>query len=316
MKMLKRVLLALAILILVIYSFVCWSLSGRVLFPNSSIEKTKSTIARYWGTTYEASLENMPSSTDFAVETRDGLTLNGKYYTTSDSSTCAIIFPHGWGAIWADMLKYVPVFSDCNCDYVMYDHRAHGNSEGTYATGGIKEADDLWKITDWVTETKKFEYSNIGWIGSSWGAATALIAASGSKNVGFVIADSPFQDWNSAVFERAIKDYGKGINLIAPGVMQLVSFRAGIDHEENSPINKASGIDEPVLLIHSKGDKQTSSTQSLNISRNLNPATSQFYHTEWGNDHVMDVINNKEEYRQYVNDFLSKNAPQFLRSGD
>ncbi len=314
MKVLKRLLIALAILIVAIYSFICWSLSGRVLFPNSSLEKTKATIARYWGTTYEESLAPMPPRENFLVTTNDGLSLSGKYFTASDSSSCAIIFPHGWGAIWADMLKYVPVFSDCNCDYVMYDHRVHGESEGTYATGGIKEAEDLWIVTDWVRKNKGFDYSQIGWVGSSWGASTSIIAAADPIDIGFVIADSPFQDWSSAVFERAIRDYGKGINLIAPGVMKLASLRAGVNHNEISALTKAPDVTEPILVIHSKGDLQTSSSQSVNISKNLNPKNSRFYHTEWGNDHVMDVIKNTVEYRQYVNDFLLEKAPQFLTS--
>lgn len=192
-------------------------------------------------------------------------------------------------------------------------HRAHGNSDGTFATGGIKEADDLWRITEWVLKSKGVNRSQVGWMGSSWGAATTIIAASDSKNIGFVIADSPFQDWNSAVFERAIRDYGNGIKMISPGVMKVVSIRAGVDLE-NSALNKASEIDEPILLIHSRGDKQTSSTQSVNVSKKLKPGNSRFYHTEWGNDHVMDVINNTEEYKQYVNEFLKEKAPQFLGS--
>ncbi|MEP5612855.1 MAG: alpha/beta fold hydrolase [Cyclobacteriaceae bacterium] len=313
MKILKRVLIALAVLIAIVYSFLCWTLSDRVLFPTSSMEKTKGRIVQLWGTTYEASMEIMPEYKDFSVKTIDGLQLKGRYFMTSDSSSCAIIFLHGWGAIWADMLKYVPAFDDCNCDYVMYDHRAHGESEGKYATGGFKEAEDLWQVTNWVQENYQYSLSEIGWIGSSWGAATSLIAGAEEKDVGFIIADSPFQDWKSAVFERAIRDYGSSINMIAPGVMRVAGFRAGLSHREASPLNKASAITEPVLLIHSKTDSQTSSSQSINISKNLNSVNSTFYNTDWGNDHVMDVVKNTEDYRAYILDFLTREAPQFLK---
>ncbi len=313
MKLLKRLLIILGLIILIGYSFACWSLSGRMLFPTSSLEKTKSTIERYWGTTYEASMAAMPPSEEFSVET-DEVELKGKYFTLSDSSTCAIVFIHGWSTTWADMLKYVTLFSSCNCDFVFYDHRRHGESSGKYATGGIKEADDLWEITDWLKEEKELDYSSIGWMGSSWGAATSLIAAGDEKNIGFVIADSPFQDWRSAAFERAIVDYGNGIKLLTPTIMKLASVRAGVDPVNISPLKMAAQIEEPVLLIHSKADTETASFQSVNIAANLSSDNSQFYHTEWGNDHVMDVINNTEEFRQYVNDFLKKKAPQFLKT--
>ena len=312
MKLLKRSLFVIGILLLVVYCFACWTLSGRVLFPVSSLEKTKSRIIQYWGTTYEDVMATLPEPSDFKVKTKDGLELNGKYFTNSDSSTCIIIFAHGWGAMWADMTKYAPVFDDCNCDFVFYDHRVHGSSEGTYATGGLKEAEDLWKVTEWVQENKNIALENIGWIGSSWGAATSIIGASDEKNVGFIIADSPFQNWYSAIFERAIRDYGSGIKLLASGVMSVVNMRSGVDYKDASPINKMNTVEEPVLLIHSQGDTQTSSQQSVNISEKLKE-NARFYHTQWGNDHVMDVVKNTAEYKSYVNAFLLEEAPQFLK---
>lgn len=296
----------------IVYLFAAWSLSGRVLFPESSLEKTKSRIIQYWGTTYEASMSAMPAFEEFSTTTFDGLTLKGKYFTTSDSSSCVIIFAHGWGAMWADMLKYVPAFSNCNCDYIFYDHRAHNESEGIYGTGGIHEARDLWTITEWVQQNRGMELSNIGWIGSSWGAAAALIAGADKRNAGFIIADSPFRDWNSAVFERAVRDYGKGINLLAPAVMRVAGLRAGVRHKEASSFLKAKEIDEPVMLIHSKNDTRTNSSQSEDIAENLN-SRSVFYHTDWGNDHVMDVVKNTAEFTAFINEFLSKEAPQFLK---
>jgi pimeloyl-ACP methyl ester carboxylesterase len=312
MKILKRILQFAFVLGIIGYGYAAWTLSDRVLFPTSSLEKTKSSIVKYWGTTYEASMKNMPAFKSFNVKSKDGLKISAKYFQTSDSSSCAIIFSHGWGAVWADMLKYVTAFSSCNCDYVMYDHRVHGNSEGEFATGGIKEADDLWRITQWVNEKKGYKLSEIGWVGSSWGAATTLIAGSNHKNVGFILADSPYQDWYSAVFERAIQDYGRGIKLIGFGVMQVVNYRAGVDYLEASPKLSAARILEPVLLIHSMADSETSSSQSVNISKNLNK-DSWFFHTEWGSDHVMDVVNNPEEYGHLIYDFLFKEAPQFLK---
>lgn len=316
MKILKRAALSIVILLVVGYLAASWTLSAKVLFPESSLEKTKSRIIQYWGTTYEDAMATMPEPQPFSVQSNDGLSLNGKYFQMSDSSTCAIIMPHGWGAMWADMLKYVPTFSDCNCDFVMYDHRAHGESEGKYATGGIKEAEDLWLVTDWVLSNKNFKLNEIGWMGSSWGAATSLIAGAEPEDVGFIISDSPYQDWHSAVFERAIRDYGSGIQLLASGVMQMVNLRSGVNYKEASPVNKASGIAEPVLLIHSAADTKTSSNQSINIAKNLNPTHSQFHHSQWGNDHVMDAVRNQEEFRELVQQFLKKEAPQFLKSED
>jgi uncharacterized protein len=303
MKFLKRAVIILALIICAGYISISWVLSNRVLTPNATHDKTVEKIKIHWGTTYEEMMKLLPSPTDFSVSTFDGLTLQGKYFNVSDSASCAIIMAHGWGVTWANMLKYVPAISDCGCDIIIYDHRAHGESGGQYGTGGINEAKDLLTVTEWVQNQYGFADNQIGWFGSSWGAAAALIAGADEKNVAFIIADASFQDWYSAVFERAEKDYGKGIKLIAPGVMQVVNWRANVDYKEASVLNVAEKIEEPVLLIHSEGDQATASSQSVNISKKLNK-NSVFHHTQWGNAHVMDVVNNQEEYRKLIKEFL------------
>lgn len=305
MKILKRILTISLVMVGLMYLAISWVLSNRVLKPNASHEKTVEKIATYWGTTYEDLMSVLPKPTDFSVTTFDQLRLKGKYFNVSDSAQCAIIMAHGWGVTWANMLKYVPTISDCGCNLVMYDHRAHGKSGGDYGTGGINEAKDLLVVTEWLQKKYGFTDKQVGWFGSSWGAAAALTAGANAKNVAFIIADAPFQNWYSAVFERAERDYGNGITLIAPGVMQIVNFRAEVDYLDASVLNIADQIEEPVLLIHSQADQATGSIQSVNISKKLN-TNSTFHHTRWGNKHVMDVVNNQKEFKELVDEFLKK----------
>lgn len=302
----KRVFTASIILIVLVYVGIAFTLSNRILLTNSSFDKTLDDIEKYWGTTYDEMIVLLPVPTDFNTLGADETVIKGKYFTLSDSATCVFVFAHGWARTWPNMLKYYPMVDECGCNIVMYDHRSHGESGGKYPTGGIKEAKDLLAVTAWVSDEKGYSWNQIAWLGSSWGATAALIAGADAKNPAFIVADSPFQDWYSAIFERAIKDYGAGINLIAPGVMSIVNVRAGIDYKEASALNKAKDITEPVLLIHSAGDPETSSQQSVNISKNLN-ASSEFHHTQWGNKHVMDVINNTEDMKEILSDFIEKN---------
>lgn len=313
MKNIKRLLLSLPILLIAAYLFISWSLSNRILYPKSSIAQTKSRIANHWGTTYEAMLATLPEAEDFSVNSFDGTSIKGKYFQTSDSSKCAVIISHGWTGTWAGMLKYVPVLSDCQCDLAMYDHRSHGQSGDAYPTGGINEAKDLLAVTEWVEKNKGYAPRQIGWLGASWGGATVLSAGADPKNVGFIIADAPFQDWYSAIFERAIRDYGSAINLVTYGVMKAVNWRTGINYEDASVLKLADKIEEPVLLIHSQTDSQTDSRQSVNISRKLNPKTSTFYHLDWGGDHTEDVRINKERFQELVNEFLAGIEEDFLK---
>ena len=311
MKVLKRALVIIIIIVAAIYLFISWSLSGRVIFPESSFEKTKKTIENDWSRSYPEMIGQLPQGVPFEVETFDGLMLKGRYFK-GDSTNCAIIMAHGWGETWHGMLKYVPAFDDCNCDFVFYDHRVHGESDGKYATGGINEAKDLLAVTNWVNRKTGYADDQIGWVGSSWGAATSIYAGVDDRTMAFIIADAPFQDWYSAVFERAIKEYGSGIKIISGGVMQVVNFRTGVDYKEASARNLVAEVDEPFLLIHSKADSATASFQSVNIAANMNKDNSRFYHTEFGNDHVRDVLNNTEDIRNIVSSFLKEFAPQMI----
>ena len=281
-------------------------LSNRILETNSSFQNTLNDIENYWGTSYDAMIALLPPPSDMQVLSVDGIELKGKYFNVSDSASCLYIFAHGWARSWQNMLKYYPVVDDCQCNILMYDHRAHGESGGQFPTGGVMEAKDLLTISEWVISAKKYDWNQIAWLGSSWGAGAALIAGADDRSPAFIIADSPYQDWYTAIFERAIEDYGSWINGIAPAVMLWVNIRADLNYKEASPMEAAKNITEPVLLIHSKADPKTSSEQSVKIAKNLN-SDSEFHHTEWGNIHVMDVVTNKEEVQDIIQNFIKKN---------
>ncbi len=312
MKILKRISLFVVLVLLAGYLLISWSLSKRVVTPTGSFEDTKEEIRKFWGTTYEEIMAGLPVPESFDVQSFDELTIKGKYFQLSDSSTCAIIFAHGWSENWPGMLKYAPLFDSCQCDLVFYDHRAHGESGGKYATGTVNEAKDLLSVTRWANQQKGFAMDQIAWVGCSWGAATSLVAGATDEDVAFIIADSPFQDWYSAVFERALKEYGAPIKLLAGGIMKAVGIRAKVNTKEASPLLKAKEIKEPVLLIHSMADSATAYQQSVNISKQLNKQ-SEVHFTKWGNPHVKDVVYNLEECREIVNSFIARKKPGFLK---
>lgn len=294
------------------YFGIAWFFSGLILFPESSLEITKSRIQTVWGNTYENLIAPLPEPINFTVTSFDGIELKGKYFARMDTAKCVIIAAHGWTSTWAGILKYEPVLTDCACDLVMFDHRGHGKSGDAYPTGSVNEAKDVLIITDWVQKNKGFSAQETGWLGASWGAAAVLKAGADDKNVAFIIADAPFQDWYSAIFERAIKDYGEKVTFISAGVMQMVSWRTGIDTKEASPILAASKIEEPVLLIHSKTDEQTNSQQSVNIAKYLNDK-SVFHHLDWGGGHTEDVRIHQDRFRAIINDFLRSVDERFLK---
>lgn len=299
-------------LLILLYLSICWFLSSQILSPESSLALSQEKIKTIWGTSYEAMIKLLPKPVDFTIRSFDDVPIKGKYFACEAPPKCVIIAAHGWTGTWAEMLKYVPVFADCACDFVVFDHRAHGLSGKAYPTGGINESKDLLAVTAWVQKTKGFENHKIGWLGSSWGAAAVLKAGETGKKVGFIVADSPFQNWYSAIFERAERDYGGWTKYASIGIMKMVNWRTGIDYKEASPIKATKKIDLPILLIHSQMDTATNSTQSVNISKQLN-AQSVFHHLSWGGDHTLDVVLHQEKFRILIHNFLKTVNPDYLK---
>lgn len=292
---------------------ICYYFTSLIIHPpQQDIEDTKARIARNWGKTYEEYIAQLTEPEGFSISSStDGINLQGWYMQQSDSSECAVVLAHGWGNTRASMLKYAPIFWDCGCDLIFYDHRGHSESGGDFATGGVLEKQDLLDITQWVQKKTGFSDNQIGWAGASWGAATALQAGAEGKKVAFIMADSPYQDWYSAIFERAERRYGDWTHYISMPIVWMVDMRTGESLLDASPLKAAEHIQSPVLLIHSQTDRATASTQSVNIASRLPALSSDFHHTDWGAGHTGDVLKDPDAFRKLVYDFLDKKAPGF-----
>lgn len=307
MKIIKYFFFPLLVLGTMAYLFLAWNLSNKILHPRpSNLQLSKARMVENWNTTYEAVMAPFPAPSDFSVQTHDDLTLKGWYFKQADTAKCAVILAHGWTATKEGAMKYANIYWDCACDLIVYDQRGHGESDDAYGTAGVLEKKDLITVTQWLKQTTDFKAEQIAWVGSSWGASAVIQAATMDEKVAFAVADSPFQDWYSAIFERAVVMYGAGIEWLAPSIMGIVSYRSGIDYQDASALKAAPHIKIPVLLIHSKTDEQTASSQSVNISKQMPKDKHVFHHTDWGGKHTQDVLINPEGYAELVAEFVEK----------
>ena len=137
-------------------------------------------------------------------------------------------------------------------DVIMFDFRGHGKSSGVF-TWTAHEQKDLRAI---IAYAKENNYTKIGVIGFSLGAAVALIEASSHQNIDSVIAVSApaglgsinYHFWERDMWEDlklnfGIKGRGKGIR---PGSPSLQKIRPIDIVDKISPI--------PVLFLHGEKD--------------------------------------------------------------
>ncbi|MEM7574090.1 MAG: alpha/beta fold hydrolase [Bacteroidota bacterium] len=272
-------------------------------------------ISGWW---LEAEKESSSSDSDSIVVVTETVPSDASYlhqhaYLPADHpEPCAIIMAHGYTDNRSGTFKYAHLFKECGCDLFIYDHRGHGLSSGDFLTGGVLEARDLQEITAWIIAERGLSPKRIGWLGESWGAATVLQAAADYDSVGFVIAESPYQDWRTAITERADRDYGKWLRIFTPGAFAWAKVRSGVSPNAASPIKAAPRIEVPTLIFHSLADAETSPDQSQNVFNALPAATPKALHLlDWGSIHAHNVIDRPREYKELVLEFLEREVAGF-----
>jgi len=309
--MLKKLIYFLLFVLAIIYVTGGFYFSNMLLLPpDSAYDGVRDRSITRTGYDYMKTYDDIGAATEVSIEGEGGIKLSAWYYP-QDSATCAVIFAHGWNSNRTGSMKYAPLVEDCECDLLFYDHRAHNQSGGTYATGGVLEAKDLIKVTDWLQAENGLTDAQTAWIGVSWGAATVLQAGGESqRSLAFILSDSPFQNWFTATTERADKWFGKWTRMFIPVVKLFVRLRAGTSFDGASCISHVPDIKAPVFLIHSEGDSDTESIQSVNISKVL-PANSIFHHTQWGSDHTQDITSHTTKYKGLFDTFRSEHAAEW-----
>jgi len=306
--MLKKLIYFLLILLTIIYIIGGYYFSNMLLFTaDSSYEGVqKRTVART-GFDYMQVYDELDAAREVKIEGYGGTELAAWYYPR-DSAECAVIFAHGWGSNRTGSMKYAPLVDDCNCELLFYDHRGHNQSGGPHTTGGVLESKDLIMVTDWLQAENGMTDAQIGWVGVSWGAAAVLQAGGESERpLAFILSDSPFEDWYTATTERADKWFGKWTRIFLPIIKFFVKVRAGTSFADASCIAHVADIKAPVFLIHSEGDNDTGSQQSVNISKVL-PDNSVFHHTQWGSDHTQDITSHTVKYKALFDRFRAEYA--------
>lgn len=249
------------------------------------------------------------------VTTDKGNEFDAWHFKRFEHTTCIIIFTHGWKSSRLKMHSFFDAFSDTECDFVSYDLRGHGIHHARYSSGGILEKRELVKLSKVLGTTFSLAEHQIGWFGVSLGASTALQAAGKDFQPAFIVADSPFQDWHTAIFERGVKIYGGWVERFQPGVRAMIFLRTGIDYMEASALRNAEKIQSPVLLIHSLSDIDTAPSQSTEIFKRLDINKAVLSLNDWGAAHAKDVDQRPQEYKQLINNFICDHVASFVAHG-
>ncbi len=163
------------------------------------------------------------------------------------------IYSHAWDGQAPDVAR---AYHDAGFDVFLFDSRGQGRSGGTLGLGWL-ERQDLHAAVNLLL-ARGFKAGKIGFHGTSYGAATALLAAAEIPEVEAVVADSAFADVRDVMLGEVARRTGLSVRwtrLLAPGLGFIARWRFGMNPDQTSPEKAMVAISpRPVLLIHGEQD--------------------------------------------------------------
>ena len=254
---------------------------------------------------------NLPAPEEVTIP-GDGVALAGWYFDNPAGGDCGVVLLHGHTGSRYGMLKYTPLFWSRGCDLLLYDHRLHGASTGDYGTYGYYEKADALAALAWFEQRTGLQPGQIGLLGESYGAATALQAGPSAPELAFIAADSAYRDLETVIIQQAARQFGAWTRLFKPGALGIAGLRANFAPSQVSPMLAAPQIAAPVFLSHSATDEYTLPHHSLDIAAQLPAALCQRLHlTDWGAKHGSSIDDDFAAYQAQFDEFLSACAPGF-----
>ena len=197
-----------------------------------------------------------PNAEELSFSASDGVRLAGWLVPSVGDRVIVLVhglYSHAWDGQAPDVAR---AYHDAGFDVFLFDSRGQGRSGGALGLGWL-ERQDLHAAVNLLL-ARGFKSGKIGFHGTSYGAATALLAAAEIPEVGAVVADSAFADVRDVMQGEVARKTGLSVRwtrLLAPGLGFIARRRYGVNPDQTSPEKAMVAISpRPVLLIHGEQD--------------------------------------------------------------
>jgi pimeloyl-ACP methyl ester carboxylesterase len=188
-----------------------------------------------------------------SFSTPDGIALRG-WWVQAGQPHRTLVFCHGHAGSKAPDLQYVPWLRDHGYSVLLFDFRAHGESEGLCTSLVGHGRHDLLAALAYL---ERRGIHRLGLMGFSMGAAVAISTAPLSPAVQAVVADSPFAELRTIV-RAGMCNRGFPEPIASPLtelVIRSLAHNTGCNPSDADPIRWVSQVSpRPLLIIHGGKD--------------------------------------------------------------
>lgn len=218
-----------------------------------------------------------------------------------------IILVHGLGGNRYTNYPLADYFLELGYNVLTYDQRSSGENIAKYTTFGYWEKYDLIDWLHYIKEQAPNE--TIGIWGTSFGGATTGLALGfedTEEKVDFAILDCPISNMEWMI-EDNMKDMDTGIPIsYMTWCGNIINkLKLGFNYSDADVASEISEVQTPILIINSKADKLTPYFMGKNIYDAIQGNNKDIWTVE-DSEHAEQWLDYNEEYRESVDDFLSK----------
>ena len=198
----------------------------------------------------------VPDARELSIHAPDGIGLIGWFVPAAGDRVIVLvhgIYSNAWDGQAPDVAR---AYHEAGFNVFLYDSRGQGRSGGTLGLGWLERQDVRAAVAHLLA--LGFRAGRIGVHGTSYGAATALLAAAELPEIGAVVADSAFADVRDVMLGEVARRLGLSMRWtrpLTPGFGFIAKQRYGVDLDAGSPLQAMTAIaPRPVLLIHGERD--------------------------------------------------------------
>jgi uncharacterized protein len=304
LRPLKRSLLYMILIVfsLFIIAFVLFAEFGMPYMPIVPVRNKSSVLPSAYSLKYE--------KLDIGVDTN--LILRGYFIHAVSRPKATIILLHGISSNKENWLGYAHLLAQNGFNSVVYDQRAHGESDGKFCTFGFYEKLDVSKIIDTLMERN--DTLPIGIQGASLGGAVALQALGHDKRLSFGIVESTFNTLENVIEEYGYDYFKFRSRWLARHVLSKSALIARFRPFEIKPVDACRDIEQPILMVHGDADEKIPIAFNRENFAALKSVDKDFFVVHGaGHDNVGEI--GGDNYRQKIFGFLNrvlKRPPQYM----
>jgi uncharacterized protein len=185
----------------------------------------------------------------------DGLQIAG-WFLPAATRGVGIILCHGFQTGRREMLPLAMALREKGHPVLIFDFRAHGESDGRWTSCGLLETCDLEGAVRYMLARPEVKSDSVGVAGSSMGAAVAILTAARMPEIGAVVADSSFATLKDVVASGYRVIWRVPAFPFVPVTLWFAEKLVGVKVGAIRPLDAVASLSpRPLLIIHGTADR-------------------------------------------------------------